>query len=175
LAALEKMMKNIRQSAITMAVVAAMAVIMSGIGGSKLAARHDSPCDSSETHGPGTDTLCEGDGLHTDEYMLSPNGDLRFYFQTDGLTAVFDTTTDPWDQISNTYRSPYSDASHVMFDQAFGGAFFLWYSWCEEEGECFEGGSGDILSLTGSVCVRLTNSGLMELYDHGCSEFVEYF
>lgn len=46
------------------------------------------PCDSPSTHGPFTDTLCEGDELSAGEFLEA--GDYRLIFDGSGNTYIFD-------------------------------------------------------------------------------------
>jgi hypothetical protein len=61
------------------------------------------------THGLYTDRLCPGDGLGLNQYIVSPNGDYRLIYQTDGWTGVYNVTTNPWTvvyQIYSTHDNP---------------------------------------------------------------------
>jgi len=138
-------------------------------GSSKVAAnRTGNPCEDSELHGPSTDFICDGDALHTDQYLISPNGQWRIYFQSDGLTAMFYTGTDPWDAYE-IYSYGYDNPSHMVYNIVNGYPTFSWYSWCEE-GECLDHTlAGPVSGPTGGTCLQLGSIGLAVIWDQNCS------
>ena len=134
-----------------------------------MAALLDSPCDNDDTHGPGTDTLCEGDALHTDTYLLSPSATYELYFQDDGGTYIFDTST--WTAVQTLMES-YSSPSHMVWITPLTMA---WFQWCEDPGECEYFSDPQGYSYSGGTCVRLVDEGYLFMYDEDCSHFINAF
>jgi len=125
------------------------------------AARAAGGCDNS---GPYTDTLCAGGHLNVNQYLISPSGRYRFFYQDDGHTLIYDTID--W---SNWYPSssifpPHPDASYLLygvdasggttevtlwsFNQSNGSALPYYLYWADAPG------SGHYLKLEDDGCLR---------------------
>lgn len=73
------------------------------------------------THGYYTSVLCNGDDLITNQYLVSPNGNLRLYLHYTMVT--YDTTTDPYTVVREFY-SGYAGAAYRFRTK--GSWFELW-------------------------------------------------
>lgn len=69
-------------------------------------------CDNSGAY---TDTLCAGGHLNVNQYLISPNGRYRFFYQDDGHTLIYDTID--WTNWvpSSSILPPHADASYLMY------------------------------------------------------------
>ena len=77
------------------------------------------PCDSS---GAFTDRLCDGDSLSPSSYLVSPNGNYRFYYQSDNAGVVYDTTQSPWVAVHVIFGS---DTSFSAGEMVYGATSYV--------------------------------------------------
>jgi hypothetical protein len=139
-------------------------------------ARRDVDC--SGAHGAWTDRLCNGDGFHTDQYIISPNGHYRLYFVSNGTLHMFRTVTDEWISLFNfsigNSDAGYSDASHAMFADSHSpssaGFNFGFYQWCGD-GECYHDSKIFAEFTEGDVVLVITDAGCLERYDQGGNRY----
>ena len=132
--------------------------------------------DCGGAHGPHTDRLCNGDGFHSDEYIVSPNGRYRLYFLGDGTLRMYRTDSDHWVELFNFSPnfSGYPDASHAMFADRHApsnaGFNFGFYQWCGND-ECYYESMIFAEFTEGDVILVITDVGCLERYDQGGSNY----
>jgi len=127
-----------------------------------------------QTCGASQNCLDGGQALHYDQYIISPNGNYRLYFQSDGQTILFDTSGSTWVNITS-FHGTYSNASHFLFADpnvaASAGDFnFSWYQFCSG-GECNQGTLGTNETADGAMVLRLEDDGCLRAYDQGGTRF----
>jgi hypothetical protein len=94
--------------ALSVAVLTAVLVVFTQSASARAAAG----CDVS---GSGTDRLCSGGHLLADQYIMSPNGRYRLYYQSDGHTLIYDTIDwDHWVHSAPLF-DPHANAGYLMY------------------------------------------------------------
>lgn len=65
--------------------------------------------------GPYTDRLCEGDSLGASEYLESPNGDYKFYYDAGGDANLFYVRTSPWTLVDQLHTGAYGAPQELTY------------------------------------------------------------
>jgi hypothetical protein len=128
-----------------------------------VSAEQTGPCDTSGAY---TDRLCVGEHLAPSEYLLSPNGRYRLYYQADGAAIIYDTDDfEEWVnvcQLANSFPDP-GKFQYSGFT-AFGMADPVYWRAFDDYNFVYQG-SGISLDPDGDHALTLSNSGTLEVWD----------
>lgn len=151
-----------QQKAIRLIVTASLIAIAAVTSQQRVEARHD--C------GAFTDRLCAGDSLEPDEYLESPNGHFRFYFQDDGAAVIYDVTGMSWSVVAVLkgagYYGDFPD-EFTFSDPIITSHSNTWSAWSFYDNDDYldDWDYGD--APTGTQYFVLDNSGYLKTMDQG--------
>jgi hypothetical protein len=124
-------------------------------------------CDVSGAY---TDRLCDGEHLAPSEYLVSSNGDFRFYYQADGHAAVYDFRYDEEGEYAYTVMFPdYFEDDPGKFQHGLatwapsGCQDFAWTIF--DDNNDVVAGSSTCLTPSGDHYTKLDNNGCLATYD----------
>ena len=76
---------------------------------------HDIVGSAMSSCGAYSDRLCAGQSLMTSEYLESPDGDYKFYYQDNGVAHIFYVRTNPWTVVDTLHSGAWATPQELTY------------------------------------------------------------